>query len=119
MNTKNWCKNLCAGFIAGAANAGASWLAMIGAQASGVSVPTLNWRAFLVLLGISGVMHALIFLANQPLPDIAMTAPIMKMPDDVAAEIDSLEEKQKAAQSWQYDPAEGKSFPPLPPAPLK
>jgi hypothetical protein len=54
--------------LQGAAHAGKAWLATAAAHAATDSVPALNFRQFLAVLGFAFAMEGLSWLDKNPLP---------------------------------------------------
>lgn len=67
---QNWSYGLFGGMIGGGASAVTAWLGMSAAQAAGVDVPTLNWKAMGVIAVTGIVTHAMAYLAKSPLPPL-------------------------------------------------
>ncbi len=63
-----WAHGLGAAVIGGAASAGSTWLTMAAAKASGVDVPALNLKALGIIMLTSGILNALLYLKQSPLP---------------------------------------------------
>lgn len=66
-----WLHGLLGGAIGGAASAGSAWLGMAAAKAGGLDVPTLNFKALLVICGTSALSSAFLYLKQSPLPEIS------------------------------------------------
>jgi hypothetical protein len=66
---RGWLYGLLAAIIGGTASAGLSFLTMNGAAASGIDVPTLNFKALGIILLSSGLVSMFAYLKQSPLPD--------------------------------------------------
>lgn len=69
LNWKMWLYSLGVSVIGGAAQAGASWMGMMGAEQLGVTeLPKLNFKALSVILASSVLINLFLFLKSSPLP---------------------------------------------------
>jgi hypothetical protein len=71
MTWEAWLYGLLSGFIGGGATAAVTATSLAVANASGVDVPVLNFKAIGVVFVSAGATSALAFLAKSPLPPVA------------------------------------------------
>lgn len=67
---KLWLKSLAAAGIAGGSTAVTAWGGFAVAQAVGVNVPTLNWKAAGIIFLTSAAHSVALYLAKSPLPGV-------------------------------------------------
>src|SRR5271157_2318670 len=66
--TEHWIKALVAAAVTGASNAGLSVLGISGAQAVGIQINQLNGRQVLAAILSGGIVGALAYLKQSPVP---------------------------------------------------
>jgi predicted phage tail protein len=62
-----WAKGLINSVIAGAATAGSSWMALLAAKASGLTVPELNLKALGAILVMGSLTNLFSYLRSSPI----------------------------------------------------
>lgn len=68
LDWRNWGYGLVSGIIYGAASGGSSWVALAMAKAAGLDVHILNWKELGIVCATGGVVSALAYLKQSPLP---------------------------------------------------
>jgi hypothetical protein len=63
-----WFYSLGVAVIAGVSQSGLAWLGMAGANAAGVDVPQLNFKALGIMLAVACLSNLFTFLKQSPLP---------------------------------------------------
>jgi len=62
-----WLKGFLNSVVTGLATAGSSWMALLAAKASGLTVPDLNLKAMMVVLVAGALTNAFSYLRTSPL----------------------------------------------------
>jgi hypothetical protein len=68
IKTEQWLKALTAAVVTGGCNAGLSVLGIAGAEALGVQVAQLNWRQLCAAVASGGIVGAMAYLKQSPVP---------------------------------------------------